>query len=132
MGLAPLLAASPVIQIHAFAAIGAFLLGIAQLVALKGTAAHRVAGWLWAALMLVVAVSSLWIHELRVWGPWSPIHLLSLVVIVTVPAAVFAARRHQVARHRRAMIQLFFFALVLAGAFTLLPGRLMHAVVFGS
>lgn len=132
MSLAPLFAAAPVIQLHAFAAIAALLLGIGQLVALKGTGAHRFAGWIWAGLMLVVAVSSLWIHELRVWGPWSPIHLLSLLVIVSVPAAVFAARRHEVARHRRAMIQLFFFALVLAGAFTLLPGRVMHAVVFGS
>jgi uncharacterized membrane protein len=132
VSLAPLLAASPVIQVHAFAAIGAFVLGAAQLVALKGTEAHRLGGWVWAALMLVVAVSSLWIHELRVWGPWSPIHLLSLLVIVAVPAAVFAARRHRVAQHRRAMIQLFFFALVVAGAFTFLPGRLMHAVVFGS
>ncbi len=131
MSLSPLLAASPVIQLHAVAAIAAFVLGLGQLVALKGTAAHRIAGWIWAALMLVVAVSSLWIHELRIWGPWSPIHLLSLLVIATVPAAVLAARRHQVARHRRAMIQLFFFALVLAGAFTLFPGRIMHAVVFG-
>ncbi len=132
MSLSPLLAAARVIQLHAVAAIAAFALGLGQLVALKGTRAHRFAGWIWAGLMLVVAVSSLWIHELRVWGPWSPIHLLSLLVIATVPAAVFAARRHEVARHRRAMIQLFVFALVLAGAFTLLPGRIMHAVVFGS
>ncbi len=131
MALAPLLAASPIIQIHAFSAIAAFVLGIGQLVVMKGTGAHRLGGWVWSVLMLVVAVSSLWIHELRVWGPWSPIHLLSLLVIVAVPAAVFAARRHRVAQHRRAMIQLFFFALVVAGAFTFLPGRLMHAVVFG-
>ena len=132
MSLAPLFAAAPVIQLHALAAIAALLLGIWQLAAAKGTGGHRLAGWIWAGLMLVVAVSSLWIHQMRVWGPWSPIHLLSLLVIVSVPAAVFAARRHQVARHRRAMIQLFLFALVLAGAFTLMPGRIMHAVVFGS
>jgi uncharacterized membrane protein len=131
MTIEPLLAAAPVIQAHALAAIAALVLGIWQLAAGKGTGVHRFAGWIWAGLMLVVAVTSLWIHELHVWGPWSPIHLLSLLVIVAVPAAVFAARRHQVARHRRAMIQLFFFALVVAGAFTLLPGRIMHAVVFG-
>lgn len=131
MSFAPLLAAAPVIQLHAFAAIAALMLGIGQLVAPKGTGVHRFVGLVWAGLMLVVAVSSLWIHDLRVWGPWSPIHLLSLFVIAAVPAAVFAARRHQVARHRRAMIQLFFFALVVAGVFTLLPGRIMHAVVFG-
>jgi uncharacterized membrane protein len=30
------------------------------------------------------------------------------------------------------MIGIFFGALVIAGLFTLVPGRIMHAVVFGS
>ena len=37
MTLAPLLSASPAIQIHAFAAIAAFVLGVVQLSAPKGT-----------------------------------------------------------------------------------------------
>jgi uncharacterized membrane protein len=44
---------------------------------------------------------------------------------------VVAARRHHVGNHRFAMISLFAGALVIAGAFTLLPGRIMHRVVFG-
>ena len=48
-----------------------------------------------------------------------------------VPLAVWAAHRHEVARHRRAMMSLFLGALLIAGAFTLLPGRIMHRVVFG-
>jgi len=48
-----------------------------------------------------------------------------------LPLAVLAAHRHDVARHRRAMIMIFAGALVVAGAFTLLPGRIMHAVAFG-
>jgi uncharacterized membrane protein len=43
-----------------------------------------------------------------------------------------AARRHMVANHRRHMLGLFLGALVIAGAFTFWPGRIMHAVVFGS
>jgi uncharacterized membrane protein len=74
MTLAPLLAASPVIQIHAFAALGAFGLGIAQLAAPKGTLPHRTLGWTWVALMVVVAVSAFFIHTIRMWGPFSPIH----------------------------------------------------------
>jgi uncharacterized membrane protein len=42
------------------------------------------------------------------------------------------ARRHQVDRHRSAMTKIFVGALVIAGLFTLLPGRIMHAVVFGT
>lgn len=131
MSLAPLLAAPAVIQIHAFAAMSAFALGIVQLSAPKGTIPHRLCGWVWAALMLTVAGSSLFIHTIRLWGIWSPIHLLSLFTLATLPLAVFYARRHNIAQHRNAMIGLFTGALVIAGAFTLLPGRIMHAVVFG-
>ena len=45
--------------------------------------------------------------------------------------AVLHARRHNVSAHRKAMISIFFGALVVAGLFTFLPGRIMHAVVFG-
>ncbi|MBV9585867.1 MAG: DUF2306 domain-containing protein [Alphaproteobacteria bacterium] len=132
MNLAPLLAAPAVIQVHAFAAVGAFALGIVQLAAPKGTIPHRTVGWIWAGLMLAVVVSSFFIHTIRMWGPFSPIHLLSLLTLVTLPMAVVHARRHLVERHRKAMMTLFVGALVVAGVFTFLPGRIMHAVVFGS
>ena len=76
MSLAPLLDASPAIQLHAFTAMAAFSLGAVQLAAPKGTIPHRTFGLLWVGLMLTVCISSFWIHELRVWGEWSPIHLL--------------------------------------------------------
>ena len=132
MTLLPLLDATPAIQFHAFAAIAAFAIGAVQLSAPKGTIPHRLIGWLWAALMLIVAISSLFIHEIRLWGPWSPIHLLSILVLVTLPLAVLHARRHEVRRHRIAMLMLFSGALVIAGIFTFLPSRIMHAVAFGS
>ncbi len=131
MTLAPLLAAPAVIQLHALAAAAAFALGTLQLAAPKGTLPHRLFGWLWAALMLAVIVSSFFIHTIRMWGPWSPIHLLSLFTLVMLPLAVLHARRHDVRQHRRTMLGLFVGALVIAGIFTLLPGRIMHAVVFG-
>jgi uncharacterized membrane protein len=131
MTLAPLLTAPAVIQWHAFAALGAFALGAVQLAAPKGTIPHRLFGWIWALLMLTVVVSSFFIHTIRLWGPFSPIHLLSIFTLIMLPLAVLRARRHQVDRHRRAMTGLFVGALVIAGVFTLLPGRIMHAVLFG-
>ena len=131
MTLVPLLAAPAVIQLHAFAALSAFGLGAVQLAAPKGTIPHRAFGWLWASLMLAVVLSSFFIHTIRMWGPWSPIHLLSLFTLIMLPLAVLNARRHQVERHRRAMTGLFIGALVIAGIFTLWPGRIMHDVVFG-
>jgi uncharacterized membrane protein len=65
-------------------------------------------------------------------GRVEPIHLLSILVLVTLPLAIWAARRHDVRRHRNAMAALFMGALVVAGAFTFLPGRIMHSVAFGS
>jgi uncharacterized membrane protein len=130
MSLAPLLAAPLVVQLHAFAAMAAFLLGIAQFVAPKGTLPHRTVGYVWVVLMLGVAASSFAIHGMGQWYGFSAIHLLSVLVLVLLPLAVLAARRHHVDRHRKAMIGLFAGALVVAGAFTLLPGRIMHRVLF--
>ena len=78
MSLAPLLDAAPAIPLHAFAAMTAFLLGVVQLAAPKGTLPHRTLGWVWISLMALVAVSSFWSHQIRLIGPWSPIHLLSI------------------------------------------------------
>ena len=131
MSLGPLLSAPPPIPWHAFAALAALAIGGAQLALPKGTMRHRVMGYAWAALMLVIAISSFWIQQIRLIGPFSPIHILSIIVLITVPLAVWHAHRHRVAKHRRVMISLYVFALIGAGVFTLLPGRIMHAVVFG-
>jgi uncharacterized membrane protein len=131
VSLAPLLDAAPAIQVHAFTAMAAFALGAVQLAAPKGTLPHRTLGWIWVLMMVVVATTSFWIHDLRVWGPWSPIHLLAIYTLAVLPFAVLHARRHRVGRHRNAMIALFTGALVIAGLFTFMPGRIMHAVVFG-
>ncbi len=129
--LAPLLQAGPAIQIHAFAAIAAFVLGGIQIAGPKGTLPHRAIGMIWALLMVGVAISAFFIHELRVWGLWSPIHILALWVLVSLPIALWRAHAHDVPRHRRAMLSLYLGALLIAGLFTFLPGRIMHAVAFG-
>ncbi len=131
MSLAPLLSSSPVIQLHAFAAMGAFALGAVQLAAPKGTIPHRTLGWIWVVLMLTVAVSSFWIHDIRMFGPFSAIHLLSILTLVMLPLAVLAARRHRVGAHRKTMTSIFIGALVIAGFFTFMPGRIMYRVAFG-
>jgi uncharacterized membrane protein len=131
MSFAPVLDAAPAIPLHAFAAMAAFVLGLVQFAAPKGTLPHRTIGWIWVVLIAAVAVSSFWIHEIRLVGPWSPIHLLSIFTLIVLPIAVWRAHTHRVADHRRIMIFIFSGALVVAGLFTLLPGRIMHQVVFG-
>ncbi|MGX7873879.1 DUF2306 domain-containing protein [Mesorhizobium sp. ORM6] len=77
----PLFNAPPVIQIHALVAIVALLLGAMQLWRTKGDPLHRALGRVWVALMATVAGSGLFIWTIRLWGPFSPIHLLSLFVL---------------------------------------------------
>lgn len=132
MSLAPLLAASPAIQVHAAAAIAALGLGAVQLAAPKGTIPHRMVGWTWVTLMALIAISSFFIHTICTLGSFSWIHLLSIFTLVMLPLGVWRAHRHQVQAHRKTMIALYAGALILAGIFTLIPGRIMSDVVFGT
>ena len=132
MSLSPLLADGLLITAHALVALTALLLGTAQLVMSKGTTAHRTIGYVWVTLMMFVALGSFWIHGIRLWGNFSPIHILSAITLINLPLAIWAARAGNVRAHKRAMLSFYWLALVLTGAFTLLPGRAMHAVVFGA
>lgn len=126
-----LLARQPwVVQVHIAAAVGALLLGTVQLVGIKGTGIHRLIGWTWVVAMLTVAVSSLFIRPINP-GSFSWIHLLSGWTLIALPMALFAIRRGRVANHARGMTWTFIGGLIVAGAFTFLPGRLMWEVFFG-
>ena len=128
----PLFQAAAPIPFHALAALAAAGLGAVQLWRPKGGRLHRQLGYLWAALMAGVAISGLFIHELRMVGPFSPIHLLSLITLASLWIAISRARRRDIAGHRRVMLLLFWLALVLTGAFTFWPGRGMHQGPFGA
>ena len=65
------------------------------------------------------------------WGSWSPIHLLSIFTLATLPFAVLHARQPPRPQAPPPMISMFAGALLIAGVFTFLPGRIMHAVAVG-
>lgn len=131
MTLEPLFAATGAIQLHTVAALAAFVIGGVQLARRKGGVAHRWTGRVWCGLMMIIAASSFFIHNIRQWQGFSVIHLLSLWVLIAVPLAIVQARQGRISAHRKTMIGLYVGALVIAGLFTLLPGRIMHKVVFG-
>jgi uncharacterized membrane protein len=118
------------LKIHVAAAVFAFGLGMAMFASRKGARFHRIAGWSWVVLMGLVAGSSLLITGLN-GHSYSYIHLLSGFTLIMLPLAVVAARKHDVVAHRRRMTGLFLGSMVIAGAFTFLPGRLMWQVFFG-
>jgi len=118
------------IKIHLAFAVFTFGLGAVLLNSRKGKTFHRIAGWVWVSTIMIVAFSSLFITEITP-GRWWFIHILSGFTLVGAPFAVMAARRHKVKSHKLQMINLYVGAMVIAGAFTFLPGRLMWRMFFG-
>lgn len=131
MDFTPLVTASPAIQIHALAAVLAFGLGGYVLFRRKGDRLHRMGGRIWVGLMLAVCLSSFFIHTIRMFGPFSPIHILSIGTLYALWRGVAMARLRRIADHRRMMQLTYAGALVAAGFFTFMPGRIMNQVFFG-
>ena len=115
------------VLIHMSAAASALGLGITMLVRRKGTFSHKVLGRLWAALMLTVAISSLWIPGFL---HFTWIHLFTLLTLVMLPWAIYKIRTGDVKGHASSMKGLFFGGLVIAGIFTIVPGRLLGNLVW--
>lgn len=115
-------APSLVVYVHFIAALAAMVIGAVQLARPKGTAGHRVIGWTWAALMMVVVLSSLWIPAFLAFT-W--IHLFTLFVIVTLPLALYSAHRGEVAGHAKGMRGIYIGGLIVAGVFAFVPGRVL-------
>jgi len=118
-----------VILTHMLAAFAALGLGAFILLRRKGDSTHRVGGRVWAGLMLLTALSSFWIRSN---GTFSWIHGLSVFTIGALGFAVWLAANGQIARHRRAMQNLYVGALVITGLFTLLPQRLLGRALWGA
>ena len=133
--LALLRGVPPVIVVHLILALLAFAIGLFQVLGARlfgqgGKTLHRVLGWIWVVMMMTVAVSSFFIHVINPAG-YSLIHLLSVFTVCVLPVAIYAARTHRAALHARMMTNTFLGALVVAGVFTLFPGRLMYQMFFG-
>ncbi len=122
---------SPVIQAHVLAALAAFGLGLVLLLNRKGSSFHKAMGWTWVGLMAMTAGTSLFITGLN-GDSYSLIHGLTAFTLVMLPLGVMAARRKDITRHRRTMTGLFLGALLVAGVFTFVPGRLMWSLFFGA
>lgn len=116
------------LRIHLITVLPSVPLGGYVLLRRKGDLLHRWLGRLWAGLMLIAALSSFGLHRLT--GRLSWIHILSVVVLVTVSKGVLLALRHNIEAHRQTMTYTYL-GLVLAGLFTLSPGRLLGFWLFG-
>ncbi len=117
---------TPVILIHMLSAIGAIVIGGVALGMKKGTSLHRAFGRTWVVLMITAALVS---FGIRTSGHFSWIHLLSVFTLLAVSASVFAAVKGRIRAHRRGMTNAYI-GLLVAGAFTFLPQRLLGHLVW--
>lgn len=121
------------VMLHLATVVPALLLGPVVLWRRKGDATHRMLGRIWVVLMLVTAISSAFIRTpgAGIAGTgFSFLHIFTVWTLINVPLAVLAARRGQIDRHRGMMSGLYI-GLLIAGAFTMIPGRLLSSLVFG-
>lgn len=122
--------APPVIIIHSLAAFLAFGLGILMFVRKKGTKSHKMIGKVFAVLMAVTAFSAIFIRLIND-GAFSFIHIFVIVTFVALFQTFYHIRKGNIAGHKSAVKGLFFGALLIPGALSFLPGRLMWVVFFG-
>lgn len=115
------------LTIHLGTVIPALFLGIPVLLMKKGTRAHKMLGRVWAALMVITAISSFWLQGLT--GGIGPIHVFSIITLVSIPRAIHAVRKGDLVAHQRAMIGPYI-GLIIAGLFAFLPDRMMGQLAF--
>ena len=128
---------SPTIAIHLSAALGAVASGPVALWARRSGAQrprlHRAFGYAWVTLMLVAATSAIFIRDFRLpnINGFTLIHLLIPVAYGTLVLAFWFLARGNITGHRKTMQGLYVGACLVAGAFTLLPGRFLGNLVLG-
>ena len=126
----PLLTAPLQIQMHVAGALTAFSIGLVLLCAPKGFGFHKSLGWSWVAAMTLTAISSFFITGMFE-NAYSPIHALSAWTLLGLPFGIAAIRRRNLKKHRDTMTGMFVGAMVIAGLFSFLPGRLMWDLFVG-
>lgn len=130
MGIEYFFDASLAIQIHIVAALVALGLGIGIFTSRKGTKRHKLIGKVFLVFMLMTAISAIFIRQIND-GNFSLIHIFVPLTFFAAWETIYFVRKGNLKRHRRAVTGLFFGALLIPGILSMLPGRLMHVIVFG-
>jgi uncharacterized membrane protein len=120
--------------LHLATVVPAFVIGAFQLLRRKGTPSHKLLGKIYMVLMLGTTLITLAMPAEvgpRFVNHFGFIHAFSLLALINVPLAYFAARLGNIKAHRGAMIGLYVGGILIAGAFAFSPGRMLHEWLFG-
>lgn len=113
------------IYIHLAAVVLSLVLGAVNILMRKGTLLHKLIGRVWAILMLITALSSLFIIPT---GSFTWLHLFSILIIICVPIGVFSVRKGNINRHVYCMIGAYIGTVISAYFAVVTPGRFLYSV----
>lgn len=122
------------LMMHLATVVPCIFIGAILLVVKKGTRFHIYVGRIYMILMLITVIITLIMPAEvgpTVFNHFGYIHGFSFLTLYTIPSAYFAIKKGNVKSHKRKMILLYFGAIIIAGGFTLMPGRYLHHLFFG-
>jgi uncharacterized membrane protein len=127
---------TPIIAMHMSAAILATIIGPIALWARMGRTQqprlHRAFGYSWVTLMFVTAISAIFIRDFRLpnIAGFTPIHLLIPAALGSIFIAFKRLFDGDIVAHRRFMRGTYIGACLVAGGFTLIPGRYLGNLIW--
>ncbi|MDW5443366.1 DUF2306 domain-containing protein [Polaromonas sp. SM01] len=128
---------TPLIAVHMTAAITALVIGPIALWARRGHSQrprlHRAFGYAWVTLILITALSAIFIRDFKLpnLAGYTPIHLLVPAALLGLFGAFRALAQGNIRRHRQRMVITYVATCLVAGAFTLLPNRYLGQQLWG-
>ncbi|PUE10055.1 DUF2306 domain-containing protein [Limnohabitans sp. T6-20] len=128
---------TPLIAVHMSLALTAVAIGPVALWARMGVTKrpqlHRAFGYAWVTCMLGAALTGVFIRDFKLpnIGGYTPIHLLIPLTLFTLFKAFRFLAQGNIVGHRKSMQGLYIGACMIAGLFTLLPGRYLGDLVWG-
>ncbi|MEM5476883.1 DUF2306 domain-containing protein [Pacificibacter sp. AS14] len=128
--LTPFFTASLAVQIHISAALISLALIPPVLWRVRRDGWHKKFGYVWFTSMGVTAVSSFWISGIGMFGRFSPLHLLSIMSLITMALAIYWAVKRNIHAHSRALRNLSTFGLGIPSVLNFLPGRTFSNAFF--
>ena len=126
-----------IIYAHATLALLAVPLGLYIFLTKKGTKQHKMLGRIWVIFLIIVSLTAIFIQTINP-GQYSWIHLLIPFTLVSLIYSIWNIKKYKKTKierykysHMYSMIGVYVGALFIAGAFTLMPGRFFHHILFG-
>ena len=126
-----------IIYVHATLALLAVPLGLYIFLTKKGTKQHKMLGRIWVTFLIIVSLTAIFIQTINP-GQYSWIHLLIPFTLVSLIYSIWNIKKYKRTKierykysHMYSMIGVYVGALLIAGVFTLMPGRFFHHILFG-